>query len=580
MKILVNNTELNLQNGARVRDAIAGYYRHAGRRVPERLPVAEDRFGNIVAPDGALTEGNSLFILSGRKKRTRIIRLIIILIAAGLISACSSARYTVASDGPEKGAVNVASAEKNAGETHTGITVPAERQAVIFAVNDMHAAIDNFPKLAWIVDSLRTLYPDLLLIAAGDNQTGNPINDQYPEKGWPVIDLMNSVGFNLSAVGNHEFDTGPAGFSKLAGKANFSFICANVSGGGQHTVKISPYRIFTLPNGLRIAFLGLLQLGQNGIPDSHPDNVRNFVFRSPFETAPEYMWLNDSSDIFVALTHIGFEEDVKLAETMPAGIDLIIGGHSHTRVEKDQIHNGIMITQAENKLKYGTLIKLAVGSDGAVSRSMKLVDIRNSKNEKPAIRTMVDRYNDNPVLNEVIATAADDFSSYEELGYLMADAQREAAGADIALMNPGGVRIDQLPKGPVTIKNVYQLDPFGNELVVTKLTGAEIHSLMRAAWPVDDNSPLYPSGIRTEVKIDTEGNPAEFVIMTDDGALLDPGRIYTVAMNSYMTQVYDYRHTDPGQSLFFTTADALITYLKKHSDLRSYRGERRVKITG
>jgi 5'-nucleotidase / UDP-sugar diphosphatase len=61
-------------------------------------------------------------------------------------------------------------------------TAPAERQAVIFAVNDMHAAIDNFPKLAWIVDSLRTLYPDLLLIAAGDNQTGNPINDQFQKR--------------------------------------------------------------------------------------------------------------------------------------------------------------------------------------------------------------------------------------------------------------------------------------------------------------------------------------------------------------------------------------------------------------
>jgi len=102
---------------------------------------------------------------------------------------------------------------------------------------------------------------------------------------------------------------------------------------------------------------------------------------------------------------------------------------------------------------------------------------------------------------------------------------------------------------------------------------------MRAAWPVDDNSPLYPSGIRTEVKIDTEGNPAEFIIMTEDGSPLRPDRIYTVAMNSYMTQVYSYEHADPGQSLFFTTADALITYLKKHTELRSYRGEKRVKIT-
>lgn len=579
MKITVNDTHLDLHNGARVRDAIAGFYKHAGRKVPKRLPVAEDRFGNIVEHDGALTDGNTLFILSGRKKRARLIRLMVVILAAGILSACSSTRHTGAATAPEKSDETVAASEKHPADTHAGKAVPAERQAVIFAVNDMHAAIDNFPKLALIADSLRTVYPDMLLIAAGDNQTGNPINDQYPEKGFPVIDLMNAVGFNLSAVGNHEFDTGPEGFSNLAVKANFGFICANVSGGGQNTVKMSPYRIFTLPNGLRIAFLGLLQLGQNGIPDSHPDNVRNFAFRSPFETAPEYMWLKDSSDIFVALTHIGFEEDVKLAETMPTGIDLIIGGHSHTRVEKDQIHNGIMITQAENKLKYGTLIKLTVKSDGTLQRSMQLLDIRNSRKESPAIRSIVDKYNDNPVLNEVIATAADDFSSYEELGYLMADAQREAAGADIALMNPGGVRIDQLPKGPVTIKNVYQLDPFGNELVVTKLTGTEILSLMHAAWPVDDNSPLYPSGIRTEVKIDTEGDPEKFIILTEDGAPLDMDHIYTVAMNSYMTQVYKYERSDPGQSLFFTTADALITYLKKHTDLRSYRGEKRVKIT-
>ena len=402
-------------------------------------------------------------------------------------------------------------------EKQAGVTPPAERQAVIFAVNDMHAAIDNFPKLAYIVDSLKAIYPDMLLVAAGDNQTGNPVNDQYPEKGWPMIDLMNATGFDLSAVGNHEFDTGPEGLSNLTGKAKFSFICANVSAGGQNNVKISPYKIFTLPNGLKLSFLGLLQLGQNGIPDSHPDNVKGFSFRSPFETAPEYLWLKDSSDILIALTHIGFEEDVKLAETMPAGIDLIIGGHSHTRVEKEQVHNGIMITQAENKLKYGTLIKLTIASDGTLQKSMQLTDIRNSKNEKPAIRAMVDKYNDNPVLNEVIATASDDFSTYEELGYLMADAQRDAAGADIALMNPGGVRIDRLDKGPVTIKNVYQLDPFGNELVVTKLTGEEIYALMRAAWTVDDKSPLYPSGVRTEVKADAEGNLKEIAILTENG---------------------------------------------------------------
>lgn len=571
MKITVNNIPLEVHHGARVKDAIQGYYSHAGKRVPRKMPVVEDRFGNRVAPDGELSEGNMLFIVSGKKKKGSALKASLLLLATGLLLSCSSTRPGVTSPPPQK-------QDDAAGATVPGATAPAERQAVIFAVNDMHAAIDNFPRLAWIVDSLRSVYPDLLLVAAGDNQTGNPVNDQYTEKGYPVIDLMNGVGFTLSAVGNHEFDTGPEGFGSLTGRANFSFICANVDFRSRPGFKISPYKILTLPNGLRIAFLGLLQVSQNGIPDTHPDNAGGFTFLPPFETARKYMWLKDSSDIFIALTHLGFEEDVRLAETMPAGIDLIIGGHSHTRVGKEQIHNGIMITQAENKLKYGTLIRLAVNSNGNVSRNMQLIDIRNSKNEKPEIRAMVDRYNDNPVLNQVIATASDDFSSYEELGYLMADAQRASAGADMALMNPGGVRIDQLPKGPVTIKNVYQLDPFGNELVVTKLTGAEVVSLMRAAWPVDDKSPLYPSGITTEIKTNLQGDPEEIKIFTGDGKPLDMNRIYTVAMNSYMTQVYKYDHADPGQSLFFTTAEALIRYLKQEGSLQSYRGEKRVRV--
>ncbi len=562
MKITVNGTVLELHGGARVKDAINAYYTQSGKKVPGRLPAAEDRFGNRVAPDGELTEGNTIILVTGRRNRGSAMKLITLVLATGIITACSGLRQ--------------AGSQAVSGEAAKSLA--SEREAAIFAVNDMHAAIDNFPKLAWIVDSLKTVYPDLLLVAAGDNQTGNPINDQFPEKGWPMIDLMNAVGFRISAVGNHEFDTGPEGFSNLTRKAEFDFICANVTPPATLGVKFSPYRILTLPNGLKIAFLGILQLGQNGIPDSHPDNVKGFSFRSPFETAREYLWLKDSSDVFIILSHIGFEEDVKLAETLSPGPDLIIGGHSHTRVEKEQIHNGILITQAENKLKYGTLIRISVSVDGTVHKGMQLIDIRNSKKEKPEIRAIVDKYNDNPVLNEVIATASDGFSTYEELGYLMADAQREAAGADIALMNPGGVRIDQLPKGPVTIKNVYQLDPFGNELVVTKLTGEEILSLMRAAWPVDDKSPLYPSGIRIEILTNDRQELSDLKITTGDGSPFEPDRVYTVAMNSYMTQVYKYQHADPGQSLFFTTADALIRYLKKEGTIRSYRGESRVRV--
>lgn len=553
MKITVNNILLEVYNGARVKDAIIKFYSYRGLKIPRRFPVVEDRYGNEVAADGELTDGNTLYIRTRGKKRIPFLRMVLLVIAIGLVSACSTGKKAI-----------------------TGSL--AERQAVIFAVNDMHATIDNFPKLAFIVDSLRVIYPDMLLVAAGDNQTGNPVNDQYPEKGFPMIELMNAAGFDLSAVGNHEFDSSPEGFRNLTQKANFGFICANLSAGPSNDIRIEPYKIITLPNGLKLAFLGLLQINQNDIPDSHPDNMKGFAFRPPFDAAREYLWLKDKSDIFIALTHLGFENDVRLAETMPEGIDLIIGGHSHTRVGKEQIHNGIMITQAENKLKYGTLIRLVKRSDGTLQRSMQLIDIRNSKGEKPSIRTMVDRYNDNPVLKEVIATAEEDFSSYEELGYLMADAQRDAAKADISLVNPGGVRLDRLSKGPITVMNVYQFDPFGNELIVTKLTGNEIRSLMLAAFPLDDNSPLYPSGIRTELIPDGKGGLEDVILFDESGNRLAMDRTYSVAMNSYMTQVYKYDHSDPGQSLFISTADATIAYLRKIRSVRSYRGEKRIKI--
>jgi len=553
MKITVNNTPLELHNGAKVKDAILKYYSQQGNNSPKCFPPVEDRYGNKVACDGELTDGNTLFIKTKHKKTSSFPKLVLAVLAIGLLFACSSRKKEITSKLDEK-------------------------LAIIFAVNDMHATIDNFPKLAYIVDSLQTIYPDMLLIAAGDNQTGNPVNDQYPEKGLPMIDLMNAVGFDMSAVGNHEFDSRPNGFSELTNKADFDFVCANMSTNDSLNMTVNPYKIISLPNGLKLAFLGLLHINQNGIPDSHPDNVKGFTFSSPYETAHKYLYLKDSSDIFIALTHLGFENDVQLAETIPGGIDLIIGGHSHTKVEKEQIHNGILITQAQRKLKYGTLIKLNVNSDGQVQRNMELIDIENSNNEKTSIRAMVDKYNDNPALKEVISVALDDFSSREELGYLMADAQRDAAKADIALVNPGGVRLHYLAKGPITIMNVYQLDPFGNELIVTKLTGSEIHSLMLAAYPIDEDLPIYPSGIKTKLKLDANSNLAKITLLTESGTQLDMNQTYTVAMNNYMTQVYKYKHSDPGQSLFIETADATVTYLKKNKNVRSYRGEKRVQI--
>ena len=106
---------------------------------------------------------------------------------------------------------------------------PKETKLYVASINDMHANIDNFPQLAALIDSLRTVHPDLLLFSAGDNRSGNPINDRYAEPSKPMYELMNAVGFDLSCFGNHEWDDGTLNLRKALTWADFPFVCANVT---------------------------------------------------------------------------------------------------------------------------------------------------------------------------------------------------------------------------------------------------------------------------------------------------------------------------------------------------------------
>ena len=456
---------------------------------------------------------------------------------------------------------------------------PKARTREILAVNDMHAAIDNFPRFAFMVDSLRAIYPDLVLVSGGDNQTGNPVNDPYPEKGMPIIELMNALNFELSAVGNHEFDSRLIGFANITHKAKFDFICANIETPKELDFKIKPYKIIQTPNGIKIAFVSVLHINSNGIPDTHPDNTKGFTFQDPFQIANDYLFLKDSCDVFIMLNHFGFENDVVLANQLPAkSVDVIIGGHSHTKVDKDQIHNGMMITQADRKLKYATLIRITVSPDGEVDREMQLLTVGKKGSTRPDIQAMVDTYNNNPAMTETIATSEDDFSSYEEVGYLITDALRTAAGTDIALFNPGGVRISWLAKGPIRTKDVYEMDPFGNDMVLFNLSGHEMRNLLLFAYTFDEELPIYPSGITTRYLLAPDGKLKNVELFTTDGKTLDMNKMYSVVMNDYMASVYKYDHQDAGQGLFRPTAESTIEYLRKLKNIPSYRGIKRVEI--
>lgn len=452
---------------------------------------------------------------------------------------------------------------------------PKETKLYIATINDMHANIDNFPKLAYVVDSLRTLYPDMLLFSAGDIRSGNPINDRYAVPSLPMYELMNAVGFDLSCFGNHEWDSGVKNMRELMKVAKFPFVCANVTFDDSLNMPVKPYVIIER-NGLKIGVIGAIQLGLNGIPDFHPNNAGGSHFRPAEEVIPEYLSLRDECNALFLLSHCGFEADVELADKFPQ-FDAIFGGHTHILVDSTRLFNGVMITQAMNRIKYLTFNTFTFDKKGKmIAKESQVIPIGKVKNKDEKIQAMVDEFNSNEVFQQVVGyndAAIDDCN--ECLGCLMADADLEMAGADLAFQNNGGVRFDSLDVRPIILKDLFSLDPFDNELVVFNMTGQEIVDFLGVSF-ITDKGPNFCSGCTYTYSVDDEGQMKDCKVKLANGKPLDLKANYKVVMNSYMASVFKFEHADPGTSIFHTSNEALIEYLKEHQHI-NYAGVIRVQ---
>ena len=442
---------------------------------------------------------------------------------------------------------------------------PKEQKVYIVTTNDMHANIDNFPKLAGLLDSLRTVHPDLLLMSAGDNRSGNPINDRYVEPSKPMYELMNAVGFDLSCFGNHEWDSDVTGLRNVLSWANFPFVSANTSfEDSLHMTNFHPYVIFER-DGLRLAVIGAIQLGPNGLPDSHPKNLGGTHFCPIEDILPQYIEeLKDCNAIFL-LSHCGYEADREIAEKFPE-LAAIFGGHTHTRVAEKQLVNGVMVTQAEAKVKYVTLSTFTFLDGKLINREMELLSVKDFPKKNEKVAEMVKQYNSDPYFSTVVTNNVSQVETYESLGCLMTDAVRAITGADIAFQNPGGVRFDTLSVRPVTIKDIFALDPFDNEIIEFTLTGEEIIRLMKSCY-VTDGGPIYCSGCSYTYKEDEGGEMTDIQVTLDNRKPLNMKNKYKVVMNSYMSSVFDYEHEDEGQSTFRTSNEMMLEYLSQHPEI-------------
>ncbi|MGA2318663.1 MAG: 5'-nucleotidase C-terminal domain-containing protein [Thermodesulfobacteriota bacterium] len=416
----------------------------------------------------------------------------------------------------------------------------------ILHVNDFHGFVEPYkplgsdellggiPYLASKANELRKEKPSLLLSAGDMIQGDNWANLFLAES---VIELMNGMRFDVMVLGNHEFDFGQGVLKKRISEARFPILGANVEG----LDSIKPYAIKEL-KGIRVALIGIVT---EDVPlATHPRNVAGLRFISHIETAEKYIKeLKNKTDVIIVLSHIGYPADRVLAEKVK-GIDVIVGGHSHTKITKPVSIGKTLIVQAWEHGKALGVLDLTVKDGKIIKFEGHLEEIKPEKGkEDKAALAIVKKYKErvNAVLNERIGEAAVDLDGENvrkretNLGDFIADIMRRASEADVTLINGGGIRTS-IKKGEVRMKEIYSALPFDNYIVAIKLTGKQIkEALEHGVSGVENEEGRFPqvSGLTFKYSPpEKRGSRVKEVYIA--GKPIDPDRTYIVATNDFL----------------------------------------------
>lgn len=419
----------------------------------------------------------------------------------------------------------------------------------IFFVNDQHGQIDNFSKVKYIIDAEKT-NTNVVTVCAGDMFSGNPIVDNYPEKGYPMIDVMNKVGFDITIFGNHEFDYGEANLKNRMEQADFDWLCANIDMGNTGIPEPFEYKSMSVGD-VKLTFLGLVET--NGKPDdiipaTHPWKVQNYTFKRAENVVSNYANVKESenSDLYIALSHLGDKGDSQLATQFPY-FDLIIGGHSHSKT--NTVVNNIPVFQAGSYLNYLGKIEITVKERKVESYDYTLIDLNTYTEYDTELKTIIDEYNDLPYFAEVIGYSSINHDK-SQVGCFVSDALRIKMNADVTFQNTGGVR-SNLNEGDITKREIFEIFPFNNGTIVYDMSVSEIKAFL-----IGSSSGFYFSGIQIEQI------GSEIQISDINGTLHGDNTILSVGVVDYIPAVYDSYFPTSGNVQSLTGAETVVSYLE------------------
>ncbi|MBI4533531.1 MAG: 5'-nucleotidase C-terminal domain-containing protein [Candidatus Melainabacteria bacterium] len=488
----------------------------------------------------------------------------------------------------------------------------------ILHTNDLHAHDEPFEeygrqvggmaRIGYLIRAIRKDRSNVLVIDAGDIFQGTTFYKVY--HGEVEVALLNQAGYDIYTVGNHEFDNGPENLAKQLKSARFDIISANLDGSSvpalQDCIKPSVVKVV---DGQRVGFVGVItpdlqkdSLNLNGV---HIKGVgRTLAWIDPIAAEVNLLKAHGINKI-ILVTHVGLELDRQLAAMLP-DVDAIIGGHSHTRLNKPIIvnHSDGSSTVIVQTGCYGRALgklELAFDVHGKVILSQtrsKLININQAIPEAPDIKAyLMERAQPLRKLQErVVGVALDDFdnrfSRYPwdcPMGNLICDALADsgsAYGAAISFHNRGGIRA-RIERGLINLEKVEEVLPFDNHLVFATVPGGTIlKALEHSVSGTLGGHFLDVHGLKIAYNPNKPpGSRIAFaLVQAPDGQWnrLDEQSTYKVALNDYNFsggEGYDFSTSTDMQATKQRLALVLAQYLAKHQKVKPRGPSRIVPIT-
>lgn len=447
-----------------------------------------------------------------------------------------------------------------------GITVDSEQRwarVVILHTNDTHGNLLPFSypenispdtqeaglpvkhdiggaaRRATLLQQLRKELPgQTLTVDCGDFMDGTPFSLHY--KGSADVAVMNACGYEYATLGNHEFNNTLTQVKKLIKEAKFTFVGANIVERKTGKPLCPPYAIVER-DGIKIALFGLVTTDTRTYPAAEEGVDLPDAVESARQIVPE---LRKQADLVVLLSHLGIQEEESLARRVP-GIDVIVGGHSHTRLTEARLIDwnlkdapnmgGTLLVQAHQWGGELGRLDLLIGRDPETQKwrliayKYQLIPITNQITEDPKTANIVKRYW-KPIAKrygEVVARARNDFVQRgDDLThyYLVGDSVRAEMGSQFDLQNLSGIRI-QLARGTITRYDLAKMMPFGNTVTKFDIKGRDLKEILQRRRPT-------VSGIRYKIE---NGRLTEATI---NGQPIDDDKTYSGTTNSYFARMY------------------------------------------